>query len=258
MSNIKITLVQSTLVWGNISANLDMFTQKIKSLDEETDLIVFPEMFNTGFTMRVSDLSEPMEGPSMEWLAQTAAARSCVCVASLIIRESERYFNRLIWMRPDGSYASYDKRHLFRMMGEDRVFSPGSVRLNTTLGPWRFLPMICYDLRFPVWSRSREDYDCLIYIANWPEARRNAWQILLRARAVENIAYAVGVNRVGEDALGNSFSGDSMAIDYKGKVRSEIPSHGECLTTVTLSLSDLTAFRNAFPAHRDADDFCLL
>ena len=118
--------------------------------------------------------------------------------------------------------------------------------------------MICYDLRFPVWSRSREDYDCLIYIANWPEARRNAWQILLRARAVENIAYAVGVNRVGEDALGNSFSGDSMAIDYKGKVRSEIPSHGECLTTVTLSLSDLTAFRNAFPAHRDADDFCLL
>lgn len=257
MSSVNITLIQSPLVWEDISANLDGFTQKLRALDEATDLIVFPEMFNTGFTMRASDLSEPMDGPTMEWLSQTAAAYSCVCTASLIIRDSGHYFNRLIWMRPDGSYSAYDKRHLFRMMGEERVFTPGSDRIIMKLGEWRFLPLICYDLRFPVWSRSRDDYDALIYIANWPEARRRAWRTLLRARALENLSYAVGVNRIGKDVEGNVFAGDSMVIDFKGRTCLEIAPHCDSLATTTLSLSELKSFRENFPAHKDADSFSI-
>jgi len=255
VSSVNITLVQSSLVWEDISANLEVFTHKLKALDKATDLIVFPEMFNTGFTMRAADLSEPMDGPSMEWLYQTAASYSCVCTASLIIRESGYYYNRLIWMRPDGSYSAYDKRHLFRMMGEERVFSQGSKRIIMKLGEWRFLPLICYDLRFPVWSRSREDYDALIYIANWPEARGNAWRTLLRARALENLSYAVGVNRVGKDTQGNIFAGDSMVIDFNGRTCLEIPSHSDSLATATISLAELNDFRENFPAHKDADSF---
>jgi predicted amidohydrolase len=214
-------------------------------------------MFSTGFSMNAAALAEGMDGPTIRWLRESAAWKRCAITGSVIIREGSRNFNRLIWMRPDGSCDHYDKRHLFRMAGEHEHFTAGSRRLVVDIGGWRVCPLICYDLRFPVWSRNRGDYDCLLYIANWPKPRRSAWKVLLRARAIENQSYVIGVNRIGRDGQGVAFSGDSAVFDPKGVRLSRTRPDEEYVETLSLSYMKLMDYRAKFRIFLDADDFDL-
>jgi omega-amidase len=257
-NTLRVTLVQADLAWHDARANRRNFERTLAPLAGQTDLIVLPEMFTTGFTMAAQVVAEPARGPTIEWLRETAGRLNAVITGSIVTQESGSYFNRLIWMRPDGSHESYDKRHLFRMAHEDRHYSAGTYRLTVELNGWIICPLVCYDLRFPVWSRnsigSDASYDVLLYVANWPERRRHAWQTLLKARAIENLCYCIGVNRVGKDGNDVDYSGDSAAIDFLGQPMTE-PSESEFVATVSLDRTALDAFRNKFPAHLDADDF---
>lgn len=254
---INISIIQTSLHWEEPAANRAMLEEKIWQISRQTDLIILPEMFTTGFTMNAAPLAEVPNLHTEKWMKQMAAQTGAVITGSFIVKEENEIFNRLHWVTPDGQVETYDKRHLFRMAGEDRVFSAGSKRLIAELKGWKICPLICYDLRFPVWSRSKEkDYDILLYVANWPEARRNAWNVLLQARAVENLSFAIGVNRVGEDGNGISYSGDSVFVNYKGEVlaRSEWK---EEIVSYSLFKEELEEFRNKFPAWLDADDFLI-
>lgn len=271
MNDLKISLIQADLHWENIDENLNMFSQKISAITETTDLIVLPEMFSTGFSMSPSIFAEPMSGKTVKWMAERASEKKCVVTGSFICEENGKYFNRLLWMKPDGTYTTYDKRHLFRMANEDDHYSAGENKIIVELKGWKICPLICYDLRFPVWSRnykgkeesqkSKEknnpqyEYDILIYVANWPERRNHPWKTLLVARAIENQCYVVGLNRVGADGNKIEHSGDSAVINAKGEIISNIKSNQESTETVTLSFSELDNFRKSFPAILDADDF---
>ena len=261
-SDLSITLVQTDGHWHSIEANLAMLEEKLWQLEAPTDLIVLPEMFNTGFTNDAPDLAEPMNSRTFRWMKQMAAQTQAAITGSYIVRDKERFYNRLLWMEPDGSFAHYDKRHLFRMSDEHTVFSAGTKRLVRTWRGWRICPLICYDLRFPVWSRNQADttgelaYDLLIYVANWPVARSSTWQTLLSARAIENLSYVVGVNRVGTDGNQVTYDGHSAVIDFRGELLFS-EKDTEVVTTQTLSMNALREFRESFPAHRDADDFLL-
>jgi predicted amidohydrolase len=239
-----------------------MFEEQIFSLPEPTDLIILPEMFTTGFTMEASAVAEPMNLTTFRWLKQMAAQTGAVVTGSYVVKENGHYNNRLIWMQPDGQFDVYDKRHLFRMANEDETYTGGTSRIIKEWKGWRICPLICYDLRFPVWSRNKQAdstnfaYDLLIYVANWPAARRNAWNTLLQARAIENLSYVVGVNRVGNDPRGNHYTGDSAVIDFKGEVLFR-ETDKEVVHRQTLSLDDLTTFRASFPANLDADNYSL-
>jgi omega-amidase len=254
MQDLRVTLVQSDLVWENPKANMKLFSEALDGI-KDTDLIILPEMFNTGFSMASERLAETMDGPTVLWLKEQAATLECDILGSLIIAEDGAYYNRLVWAKPDGSLSTYNKRHLFRMADEHHHFAAGNSRMIVELNGWRICPQVCYDLRFPVWSRNKGDYDALIYIANWPEARNHPWSALLVARAIENQAYVIGVNRVGTDGKGISYSGDSIAIDAKGNTLTDINPSITSIETVTLSMSDLTAFREKFPVGKDADEF---
>jgi omega-amidase len=256
--DLTVSWIQTPLYWEDPDANLAMFSLKLERISGKPDVIILPEMFSTGFSMHAEKLAEDMDGPGVGWLRQAAAEKRCVVTASLIVREKEHFFNRLIWMRPDGSFDYYDKRHLFRMAGEHRRFSSGDERVVVELKGWRIRPLICYDLRFPVWSRSRGDTDIIIFTANWPQPRSRAWKILLPARAVENQCYVIGVNRVGEDGNGLIFSGDSCAYDAKGNILRASPPYDECADTVVLSWNELQRFRSKFQAELDADRFEVL
>lgn len=255
MQDLKVAILQSNLHWENIDENLNMFSSQIMAIESDVDLIVLPEMFNTGFTMNSAELAEPMNSVSMQWMLEMAKAKDAVITGSIIIEEEAKYFNRLIWMQPDETYEFYDKRHLFRMMDENNHYSAGEKRLIVELKGWRICTMICYDLRFPVWSRNVNDYDCLLYIANWPSPRMEAWNTLLKARAHENQAYVIGVNRIGEDANGTQFSGGSAIIDPKGATICETNFDEEQVKSATLSYSELKDFRDKFPIALDADAF---
>jgi len=258
MRDIDITLVQTSLHWEDKSRNLDMFSRLLGRVEGPTDLIVLPEMFNTGFSMNAAVLAEAADGPAVRWLADQAAALGCVITGSIIFAAAEGHTNRLIWMRPDGTFAHYDKRHLFRMAGEHEFFAAGSRRLVAELKGWRFCPLICYDLRFPVWSRNRGDYDALVFIANWPEPRRRAWKSLLPARAIENQAYVIAANRIGTDGNDREYSGDSGVYDPTGKLLSRTRPYEESVETVTLSGRELVDFRQTFQVALDADPFEIL
>ncbi|HET6245404.1 MAG: amidohydrolase [Bacteroidetes bacterium] len=252
---LKISLVQTDLHWENPEKNLLMLSELIAMDKANVDLIVLPEMFNTGFTMKSALFAEEMNGNTMQWMRNTANEKNCVITGSLIIKENENYYNRLIWMQPNGDFHSYDKRHLFRMAGENDNFTAGRERLIVHLKGWKICPLICYDLRFPVWSRNKNDYDLLIYIANWPEKRSYAWKNLLIARGIENIAYVAAVNRVGADDSEMMYSGDSSILDFTGNyIASSIPYKTEVIT-IELSFEELEVFRQNFPAHLDADEF---
>ncbi|MGE0560329.1 MAG: amidohydrolase [Flavobacteriales bacterium] len=267
--NLKITIIQSELHWENVDKNLAMFTDKIASVKEETDLIVLPEMFTTGFTMNSKSQAETMDGKSVLWMKQQAKNKNAVLVGSLIIAENNNYYNRLIWAQPDGKMYHYDKRHLFRMANEHEHFSAGKTRLIVELKGWKICPLICYDLRFPVWSRNKPithhstpttqhpspAFDCLIYIANWPEARKEPWSKLLEARAIENQVYVIGVNRVGTDGKDISYSGNSAIIDPKGNKISNIKEHQPFIQTIELNRKELEDFREKFPVGLDGDEF---
>lgn len=258
MEDLRITLVQSALNWENVEANLTMFSDKLNGLATgSTDIIALPEMFGTGFTMNASSVAQTMDGIAVQWMKKTAAEKKCVITGSLVIEEEKRFYNRLIWMRPDGTYQVYDKKHLFRMGEENNTYSAGSKKIIVTVKGWRICPLVCYDLRFPVWSRNVGDYDCLVYVANWPEVRNYPWKQLLIARAIENQAYVVGVNRIGKDGNGMAHSGDSAVINAKGIIISKTKANEESIETVALSYKELEEFRKAFPVGLDADKFKL-
>lgn len=254
MQDLNTTLIQTKLHWQDVDANLEMFSGKIQAIQEPTDLIILPEMFPTGFSMDAATHAEQVEGKAWQWMKETAAEKGCVITGSIITEELGNHYNRLIWMRPDGSYETYDKRHLFRMAKEDEHYTAGTKRLIVDLKGWRVCPLICYDLRFPVWARNLDEYDLLIYVANWPEVRSAPWKTLLQARAIENLCYLAGVNRVGEDGNGFAHSGDSALIDFKGKVL-KTAANDEFVETFTLSKAAMDKFRSKFPAHLDADQF---
>jgi omega-amidase len=260
MQDLRVTLVQSMLHWEDAVANRDMFARKLEGLAGHTDLVVLPEMFTTGFSMRSAELAEEMDGATVEWLRQQAKQLDAAVYGSAIITEGGRYHNRGLFVEPDGTITHYDKRHLFRMANEQEHFAPGTQRVVVTWRGWRILLQVCYDLRFPVFSRARRrqdgfDYDLVLYVANWPEPRRYPWSQLLIARAIENLAFVVGVNRVGMDGKGIHYSGDSVALGPRGEALVEAGSSQEAIATTQLDRSELLAFREKFPAHMDADGF---
>jgi predicted amidohydrolase len=258
MTSLRVALAQQPLVWGDAAANRARFEELLLPLAGRTDLVVLPETFTTGFSMEVDRLAEPADGPSTVWLAHLAARLDAVITGSVITAAGGRYYNRLLWAPPAGEIRHYDKRHLFRMGREHEYFTAGRAAWGI---PWRgfnVCPLVCYDLRFPVFSRRRQDldYDLLVYVANWPAARALAWRQLLRARAIENQTYVVGVNRVGADGNGIPHAGDSAAIDFLGQPLVE-GGEAAALLTVELDAVALAAYRRKFPAHLDADRFTL-
>jgi omega-amidase len=262
MQDLKITLIQSDLHWEEIEANLAMFEEKIWQIgNNATDVIVLPEMFTTGFTMNAARLAEHMNMRTFKWMKQMADQTGALILGSYIVRVHDRYYNRLLWMEPGGNFKTYDKRHLFRMENEHKVYAAGESLLIGTWKGWRICPMVCYDLRFPVWSRNKWDltakklsYDLMIYVANWPTIRIDAWNTLLRARAIENLSYVAGVNRIGQDDSGVEHNGNSAVISPKGETI--YTNEGtEATHTIELSANSLEAFRDRFPAYLDADDF---
>lgn len=253
-SHLRVTLVQADLAWQAPATNRRALAAHFRGLAGHTDLVVLPEMFTTGFSMDSEGLAEDMHGPTVEWMREEAASLGCAIAGSLIVRDGERRYNRLVWARPDGSTVHYDKRHLFRMANEHAHYAAGDRRVVVDVKGWRVCPMICYDLRFPVWSRSLGDYDALLYVANWPQRRAPAWSTLLRARAIENQCYVVGVNRVGKDGNGVTYAGDSVAVDFVGRPLSG-EGGGDRVETVVFDLESLRAYRESFPAHLDADRF---
>ncbi len=255
MNTLKITTFQAYLFWENIDKNLQNLGLRLSSIREKTDLIVLPEMFSTGFSMNPEAHAEAMDGKTMNWMLQQAKKFNCVITGSIIIKEDEKYFNRLIWMRPDGSYEYYDKRHLFGLGEEDKHYSSGDRKLFVELHGWKICPMICYDLRFPVWLRNKgEEYDMLLIVANWPERRSLHWRTLIPARAIENQSFVVAVNRVGNDGNEIYHSGDSMCIDPNGNVIYYKP-NDEDLYTFSINKEDLITARQSFPFLKDADKF---
>ncbi len=257
MQDLRITLIQTELIWEDIQANLDLFDKKIDSISQDTDLIVLPEMFTTGFSMNAEPLAQEMEGTSVKWLLDKSRQKDVDIVGSIIVTEKQKYFNRLIWATPAGNLLSYDKRHLFRMLGEHKVYSAGNRRITVGLHGWKIRPFICYDLRFPAWVRnSGNQYDLAIFIANWPERRALHWKVLLQARAIENQCYVVGVNRVGTDGNDLYHSGDSCLIDPAGEVLHQ-KSHEPFIYTTVLSYQLLEEYRKAFPAWMDADQITI-
>jgi len=255
---MRLTIVQTSLVWERPGLNLQMFADKLAALRGLTDVIVLPEMFNTGFSMNAAALAEPMDGPSMQWLRVTASDLNAAITGSFICVEEGQYFNRLVWMFPDGRFDVYDKKHLFGFSGEDEHFSPGQKRLMIEWRGVRICPLICYDLRFPVWSRNTpsDPFDLLIYVANWPLRRSHHWRALLLARAIENQAFVAGVNIVGKDGNGLEYTGDSAIIDFAGQTLCQI-SGQEGVFTAELSLPELQSYRQQLPFLKDADAFAL-
>ena len=256
LPDLQLALIQTSLVWQDAGANREHFARLLEQA-RGADLIVLPEMFSTGFSMDSAALAEPEDGPTSQWLCQQAQDLGAVVCGSLIIQAADgSYRNRLLWARPDGSLAHYDKRHLFRMAGEHKHYSAGEQQVVLEVKGWRVRPLICYDLRFPVWSRDAGGTDLLLYTANWPAARRHHWNRLLPARAIENLCYVAAVNRVGEDGKGHAYSGDSQVLDFQGApLLAAQDTDG--VFRVSLSAAELAAYRQRFPAHLDADSFSL-
>jgi omega-amidase len=216
-NELNIVAIQAKLTWENPAVNLLFFEQKIAQLDSDTDLIVLPEMFSTGFTMQPASIAQTMKGSTVLWMIATARVNNVAIVGSIVVQENNQYFNRAIFVHPNGLIDTYDKRHLFSLAGEDILYTSGSKSLIVHFKGWRICPLICYDLRFPVWSRNTNNYDLLLFMANWPIARIDAWDTLLKARAIENMSYCIGVNRIGEDANGYQYNGHTTAYDFLGK-----------------------------------------
>jgi predicted amidohydrolase len=283
MSSLSITLIQTSLHWEDRTANLQMLEEKINSIKEKTEVVLLPEMFSTGFSMKPEELAETMEGPTVQWMKRVAAERKIILAGSVIITEKgnvapaadsgqpetagPQYYNRLIWMLPNGQYGMYDKRHLFAYAGEDAHYTAGTKRLIASVKGWKINLLVCYDLRFPVWARQSPlsggegpgdaEYDILIYVANWPERRVHAWKTLLQARAIENQCYVVGVNRVGTDGNNIYYSGESMVADPLGEVL-YTKKEEEDIFTITLDKADLETIREKLPFLKDADVYQII
>jgi predicted amidohydrolase len=262
MSALSITIIQTALHWEDKTANLQMLEDKIKGLGQRTHVVVLPEMFSTGFSMNPEALAEHMDGLTIQWMKKTAAESKIILTGSVIIKEDGNYFNRMIWMLPNGHCVFYDKRHLFAFGGEDRQYTAGKKRCVVSVNGWRINLIVCYDLRFPVWARQQNnadgyEYDLLICVANWPDRRSHAWKILLQARAIENQCYVVGVNRVGKDGNALNYSGDSMVIDALGKVLYQ-KENEEDVFTIELEKEPMEEIRAKLPFWRERDSFHII
>ncbi len=264
MQDIKVTLIQSSLYWESPKANRDMFEKKIKGITEPTDIVVLPEVFTTGFTMEPAGVAEAYKGETFQWMKKLAEDKNFVLTGSIPVLEDGHFYNRQIWMQPDGKYYKYDKKHLFTFAGETKNFMPGNEKVIVEYKGWKILLLICYDLRFPVWCKNNYspekgfEYDCFINIANWPAPRSRPWSILLTARAIENQAYVVGVNRIGEDSRGVDHSGDSALISPKGINLSGIKPYEEKIETITMHGKELCDFREKFRVADDWDKFKII
>ena len=266
MSSLTITTIQTDLIWEDKIANLENLKEKIDSIEERTEIVVLPEMFSTGFTMQPQLFAETMDGETMDWMKIIAADKRIVLTGSIIIKEEDKFYNRLIWMLPNGDYGFYNKRHLFGYAGENEHYAAGNKRLIASVKGWKINLQVCYDLRFPVWARQAPfplgeagrglEYDVLIYVANWPERRSHAWKTLLCARAIENQCYVVGVNRVGVDGNKINHSGNSLIIDPLGEVLYH-KADEEDVFTITLERERLEDVRAKFPFWRDGDSFII-
>jgi omega-amidase len=267
MSSLTISTIQARLYWEDKAANLAMLEEKINAIKEKTELVVLPEMFSTGFSMKPALLAEKMDGPTINWMKRVSAAKKIILTGSIIIEEGGNYYNRLVWMLPNGQYGVYNKRHLFAYANEDQHYTGGNKRLIASVKGWKINLQVCYDLRFPVWARQQWqttgteqeellEYDVLIYVANWPERRHHAWKTLLMARAIENQCYVIGVNRVGKDGNDIYHSGDSMIIDPLGETLYH-QQHEESVFTMTLQKDKLEETRAKFPFWKDADPFII-
>jgi predicted amidohydrolase len=260
MSSLTLTLIQTHLFWENKKANLEMLQQKIEGIKEKTEIVILPEMFSTGFSMNPENLAETMNGPTVQWMRKISSEKKIIVTGSVIIEEAGKYFNRLIWMLPNGEYGIYDKRHLFAYADEHAHYTAGNKKLIASVKGWKINLQVCYDLRFPVWARqapgkNEAKYDLLINVANWPEKRRVAWKNLLQARAIENQSYVVGVNRVGEGDK-KIYSGDSMIVDPLGEII-YLKNKEEDVFTYTLQKEKVDEVRNHFPFLNDADSFVI-
>lgn len=254
---MKVSLVQADTIWENKDENLRKLENLILPLLNKTDIVVLPEMFNTGFSMDIETLSELPSGDTFDWMKNTAQKGSFGICGSYMVRENSRIFNRFVFVSPEGEAWQYDKRHLFRMAGEHKFFSRGEDRVNLRFRDIRIYLFICYDLRFPVWSRSRNDVDLMIYSANWPENRRGVWNTLLKSRAIENQCYVAGVNRIGIDGNGVRYAGESAIIHPYGDPVVAADPDTECTITGEISIPFLSDFREKFPVMNDADDFII-
>jgi omega-amidase len=264
MDDLRISLVQGDTIWHDPAGNRERYAAMIAPLAGLTDLVLLPETFTSGFSNDALKEAETMDGPTVAWLHEQAETLGAVVAGSVQLREGDGVYNRLLWASPDGSLAHYDKRHLFRMAKEHERYAAGRDPITVELKGWRIRPLVCYDLRFPVFIRNRHgadvadafDYDLLLFVANWPAPRRYAWQTLLRARAIENLCYVAGVNRVGTDGNGHAYAGDSVVNDFLGMPLIELGDRAQ-VATVRLSASALAAHRERFPAQLDADRFTL-
>lgn len=253
--SLNIALVQYDLYWENPDANRATIEEMLSGV--ETDVVVLPEMFTTGFSMNAKALAEPMGGHTFKWMKMLASSLSAAIAGTIIIKEDGNFYNRFLWVNPDGTTQFYDKRHLFRLSEETSVFTSGSKQPIIEYKGWRFLPQVCYDLRFPVWTRrTNQDYDVMLYSANWPASRNNVWETLLSARAIENQAYSVGVNRIGEDKMDVQYVGNTAAYNFMGYQIASATSDSK-VTQITLSKTELDDFREKFPVHLDSDAFQL-
>ena len=252
---INVTLIQSDIIWENRILNLKKYQEKIDKIGS-TDLIILPEMFTTGFSMNPEDISETMNGETIQWMKDNASKMNSAICGSIIIEEGDKYFNRFIWVNPDGSIHQYDKKHLFSFAGENKNYTAGNEKIIIEYKGWKICPLVCYDLRFPVWSRNSEDYDLLIYVANWPNKRKLAWKSLLVARAIENQCYVIGVNRVGYDE-NNYYSGESKLVNALGETL-YINSHVEDIYTTTISKYELNKVRDQLPFLNDKDNYKII
>jgi len=254
---LKIAIIQSDLVWENPEQNRQNFDKKIKQIKKPVDIIVLPEMFTSGFTMNPEHVSETMNGKTITWMKEIAKrANSAVC-GSIVISENNNYYNRFVFATPEGNLQCYDKRHTFTLAGENKVYKSGNKRLIIDYKGWKLHPLVCYDLRFPVWARNTDDYDVVMYVANWPKPRINAWDALLKARAIENMSYCIGVNRVGFDNNNYEYVGHSAIYDGLGECITNIKHNAEQTEIVTLEKAHLQAIRQKLKFLGDRDAFTL-
>lgn len=256
-NHLRVALIQSDLVWENPTENRKRFEEKINGLSDKIDLIVLPEMFTTGFTMNASDVAETMEGETIQWLQDLAQKRSIAITGSIIIRENDNFYNRLLFVHPSGKIDSYNKKHTFTLAGEHEVFSAGTERIIVDYKGWKICPLVCYDLRFPVWARNTENYDLLLYVASWPKPRIEAWDVLLKARAIENMSYTIGVNRVGVDPNKYEYIGNTVCYDTLGNCLAKNNQGTEEILIVELNKQEQTKTRNRFCFLDDRDAFVI-
>lgn len=257
-NKLNVIGIQADLIWENPKQNLHFFEEKIKTLPKTTDLIVLPEMFTSGFTMNAKKVAEKMDGKTISWMLSMAKKYNFAITGSLVITENNKFYNRLIFVFPSGEITTYDKRHSFTLAGEDKAYTSGTKRVVISYKGWKICPLICYDLRFPVWARNTENYDLLLYMANWPVTRINAWKTLLKARAIENMSYVIGVNRIGTDANDYQYSGDSLISDYLGNELASLPTNINGILAANLSIENLQKCREKLGFLNDKDHFKIL